>query len=112
MIVESNSLPRFPSMPASAARTSASTASAVASNHRLVAATSVTGESVRPGWPPEEFLTVDGIYNWIESERYAHGIDASFDPATGVPATVSIDPRQDTADDERTVTVTNFQPTR
>ena len=57
------------------------------------------------------YSTMDSLFDFTgETLRKADDVKVDYDPAYGFPASVQIDFIRNAADDELTLTVTNFQP--
>ena len=70
--------------------------------------TSVTAEDMQIFAP---YSTIDKLFGFTgETLRKADDVKVGYDPTYGCPANVQIDFIRNAADDELTLTVTNFQP--
>ena len=69
-----------------------------------------TGEPVLTAIP--DFSTIDAFFDVVEAAyaRHADRVDATYDPASGVPISIWIDASFQTADEEFGYSVRAFRP--
>jgi hypothetical protein len=81
-------------------------------NDQIVAATYVDGGQPVPSNVRMYLLTVDGIFDEIQSaiDEDAHRITVDYDPVAGFPRTVAIDYDKLTADEELSLAIQDVEP--
>lgn len=57
-----------------------------------------------------EFFTVDGLFDAVADLADSDRLNVTFDPETGIPTIIDADPQLTIADEEVSVTVSDFQP--